>query len=343
MHKHLILILILTSLITTESLSQKKRGRLRDFFSFKNKKVEQPGSDEVEIQFDEGFFELDTAYLDSLSAWEAINLYKERSIVEEDTTLIPLHFNVPIQVSEQLFIDSVWVTLREYYSIWSSRKVNPYDLDGQKFTDSVSVPLHFEKQDLSWSVPIPQGYETSPFGLRRWRWHYGTDLRLRIGDSVRVAFDGIVRIAQYDRYGYGHYLLVRHYNGLETLYGHLKKRLALVGDEVKAGDVIGLGGNTGRSSGPHLHFEVRFQGNAIDPTEVFDFENDSLLSDTLRITPATFAYLAEARKIRYHRIRRGDTLGHISYRYGVPIRKICRLNGISRNTILRIGRRLRIN
>ena len=160
---------------------------------------------------------------------------------------------------------------------------------------------------------------------------------------MRVAFDGIVRIAQYDRYGYGHYILVRHYNGLETLYGHFKKRLARVGDVVKAGDVIGLGGNTGRSTAPHLHFEVRYEGNAIDPADLFDFQNDSLLSDQLSITPATFAYLAEARKIRYHRIRRGDTLSHISYRYGVSISKICRLNGISRKTILRVGRRLRIN
>ena len=326
----------------TDSLGQKKRTRLRDFFSFKNKKIEA-ATGPIENYVDQNIFEIDTVYIDSLAHIEAFNLYRELNLVEEDTTSIPLYFNVPVQVSEQLFIDSVWVTLREYYSIWDSKKVNPYQIDGQKFNDSIRIPLYYENQDLSWSVPISTGVITSPFGLRRWRWHYGADLRLRTGDSVRVAFDGIVRIAQYDRYGYGHYILVRHYNGLETLYGHFKKRLARVGDVVKAGDVIGLGGNTGRSTAPHLHFEVRYEGNAIDPADLFDFQNDSLLSDQLSITPATFAYLAEARKIRYHRIRRGDTLSHISYRYGVSISKICRLNGISRKTILRVGRRLRIN
>ena len=92
------------------------------------------------------------------------------------------------------------------------------------------------------------------------------------------------------------------------------------------------GGNIGRG----------MKVNAIDPTQVFDFSNDRLLADSLLITPESFAYLKEARKIRYHQIRRGDTLGHISYRYGVSINNICRLNGITRKTILRVGNRLRL-
>ncbi|MFY0654742.1 MAG: peptidoglycan DD-metalloendopeptidase family protein [Cyclobacteriaceae bacterium] len=327
--------------MTSESLSQKKK-RLGDFFKFKNKKIEVQAEPEWEPELAEDVFILDTSYIDSLMYQEEINLKRELTIVHEDTALIPLAFNVPVQVSEQLKIDSVWVTLREYYSIWDSNKVNPYDLDGEKFKDTVSLPLCYANPKLGWSIPISQGHITSPFGLRRWRWHYGTDLRVNMGDSVRVAFDGIVRVAHYDRYGYGHYVLVRHYNGLETLYGHFKKRFVKVGDEVKSGDVIGLGGNTGRSSGPHLHFEIRYQGNAIDPVTVFDFENDKLKMDSLTITSESFAYLKEARKIRYHRIRSGDTLSHISYRYGISITKICRLNGITRKTILRVGRRLRL-
>ncbi|UXX81349.1 M23 family metallopeptidase [Reichenbachiella carrageenanivorans] len=239
-------------------------------------------------------------------------------------------------------IDSVWVTLRDYYSLWSTTKINPYEIDGEKFADTLALSLTFNNPSLDWSLPIPNTEVTSPFGLRRWRWHYGDDLRLRTGDSVRVAFDGIVRLARYDRYGYGNYILVRHYNGLETLYGHLSKRLLEPGDVVKAGDVIGLGGSTGRSSGPHLHFEIRYAGNAIDPKEVFDFDNDTIRTTTMIVTPETFSYLTEARKIRYHRVRSGDTLSHISYRYGVSINTICRLNGIRRSTILRVGQRLRI-
>ncbi len=287
---------------------------------------------------DENWFQLDDWYLDSL-AWEE---EKSKQVLEEDTSQVVLFYNVPVEVSEQLKIDSVWVTLKEYYSVWSSTDVNPYDMDGEKFADTLRLPLTFENPELDWSLPIPHIVVTSPFGLRRWKWHYGDDLRINIGDSVRSAFDGIVRIARYDRYGYGHYVLVRHYNGLESLYGHLSKRLLEVGDVIKAGDVIGLGGNTGRSTGPHLHFELRYQGNAFDPKTIFDFENDTILSDTLEINPNTFSYLTEARKIRYHRVRSGDTLSHISYRYGVSISKICRLNGIRRSSILKIGQRLRI-
>ncbi|MEQ9288039.1 MAG: peptidoglycan DD-metalloendopeptidase family protein [Cyclobacteriaceae bacterium] len=335
-------ILILMMVVVNESLGQEKKRRLGDFFRFKNKKVEIPVTEEEEFVVDYDAFAVDTTYLDSMMYAEEVNLMRELTMAHEDTAQIPLYYNVPVQVSEQLMIDSVWVTLNEYYSIWDSKKVNPYDLDGEKFSDTLNIPLHYSNPDLSWTIPISQGHITSPFGLRRWRWHYGTDLRLNTGDSVKVAFDGIVRVAHYDRYGYGHYVLVRHYNGLETLYGHFKKRLVGVGDVVRSGDVIGLGGSTGRSSGPHLHFEVRYQGNAIDPTEIFDFSNDSLLADSLTITPKTFAYLKEARKIRYHRIRSGDTLSHISYRYGISISQICRLNGISRKTILRVGRRLRL-
>jgi len=252
-------------------------------------------------------------------------------------------YGVPVRVTDDLEIDSVWLALDDYYNIWDSRKVNPYDLDGEKFADTLSIPLFDCDHDLGWSMPITDTYITSPFGLRRSRWHYGSDLKLHIGDTVMSAFDGIVRMAQFDRYGYGHYVLVRHYNGLETLYGHLSKRKVIVGQEVKAGELIGLGGNTGRSTGPHLHFEVRYQGNAIDPTTMHDFDGDSLLSPTYEINPATFAYLTEARKMRWHRIRSGDTLSHVAMWYGVPVRTLCRLNRISRKTILRVGRRLRVN
>jgi murein DD-endopeptidase MepM/ murein hydrolase activator NlpD len=325
-----------------ESLSQKSKKRMGDFFKFKNKNIETKTLVELDEVYDLDVFELDTLYVDSVLYMEEIRLDRELTMMHEDTAQIPLYFNVPVQVSEQLKIDSVWITLREYYAIWDSHKVDPYELDGAKFADTLSLPLHYSNPELKWSVPISNGEITSPFGLRKWRWHYGSDLRLTTGDSVKAAFDGIVRVASYDRYGYGHYILARHYNGLETIYGHLSKRLVKVGDEVKCGEVIGLGGSTGRSTGPHLHFEVRYEGNAIDPTQVFDFSNDRLLADSLLITPESFAYLKEARKIRYHQIRRGDTLGHISYRYGVSINNICRLNGITRKTILRVGNRLRL-
>lgn len=328
---------LLICLIGFESFAQKKKGA-KDLFRF-GKKKEQVVTVQEEVDvLDPEWFELDEDYLDSLILveLECLEAKKQMSVPQ-----VLLSYGSPVQIYDWLEVDSVWLSCHDYYHTWSSTDVNPYDLDGENFHDSVSLPLVFKLPQLESAVPVI-GEVTSPFGLRRWRWHYGDDIRLRVGDTVRAAFDGIVRIAKYDRYGYGNYVLIRHYNGLETLYGHLQKRLLKVGDVIKAGEVVGLGGNTGRSTAPHLHFEVRYQGNAIDPKTIFDFDHGRIKADSVDVTAETFSYLKEARKIRYHRVRSGDTLSHISYRYGVPINTICRLNGIRRSSILRIGQRLRI-
>jgi murein DD-endopeptidase MepM/ murein hydrolase activator NlpD len=245
--------------------------------------------------------------------------------------------------NESVIIDSVWYKFADYYSVWDSKKVNPYGIDGKNFKDTVKVTLFDLSNGMNWSAPIKGTHITSNFGMRKYRWHYGTDLKLNIGDSVYAAFDGIVRIAKYDRRGYGNYVLIRHSNGLETLYGHLTNSIVTVGQVVKAGEMVGFGGNTGRSSGPHLHFEVRYQGNAIDPAKFYNFESDSLVHAETTITPAHFDYLKEVKKIRYHKIRSGDTLGRISKRYGVSVTALCKLNRISKKTPLRAGRKLRIS
>lgn len=247
------------------------------------------------------------------------------------------------QVTENLTIDCVWVNQHDYFSEWTSGKINPYDLDGATFKDTLMVHINDSLARIGWTMPVTNSRITSPFGFRGYRWHYGTDLKVYYGDPIVAAFDGIVRIVDYERYGYGRYVVLRHLNGLETLYGHMSKTKVKVGEQVVAGQEIGLGGSTGRSTGTHLHFEVRYQGNAIDPSSIYDFTVDCLIDDTYAVTAASFQYLADARKIRYHRIRSGDTLGHISQRYGVSISRLCRLNGIGRSTVLRIGRRLRIN
>ncbi|MDA1122014.1 MAG: M23 family metallopeptidase [Bacteroidetes bacterium] len=321
------------------SFGQKKAGFFQNLF--KSKATAAP-----EITLNPDLYSFLTTEFDSSGFIDFNpNAYLNTSISNEvaGPLIVVREFGIPVQVMIDLEIDSIWLSADDYYSIWDSKKVNPYDLDGEKFADTLQVQLFDTINNFHWRMPITNTYPTSAFGLRRSRWHYGTDLKLQIGDTVRSAFDGIVRMTQYDRYGYGNYVLVRHYNGLETLYGHLSKSKVEVGQEVKAGELIGLGGNTGRSTGSHLHFEVRYQGNAIDPTSMYDFDSDSLLSMSFEINPATFSYLTEARKIRLHRIRSGDTLSHIAMWYGVPIRTLCRLNHISTRSILRVGRQLRVN
>lgn len=284
-----------------------------------------------------------TRETDSLLYRDYVNLKRRLSIVSEDTlSLIWAPTNQLVQVSEQILIDSIWVTAYEYFSSWDRKKVNIYDFNPKDFKDTVYVKLYDTFFGTDWKLPLDQTQITSEFGFRRYRWHHGTDLKLKIGDPIYSTFDGIVRIRSYDRNGYGYFVVVRHKNGLETLYGHMSKILVDVGQEVKAGDVLGLGGNTGRSTGPHLHFEVRYQGLSINPTEMFDFNVGRLKSDIYMITASSFEHVVKTQESVYHRVRSGETLSSIARRYGVRVSTITRLNGISTNSILRVGQRLRI-
>lgn len=236
-----------------------------------------------------------------------------------------------------------WKNIVSSYAIFDSMKVNPYDFDGSKYQDTLEIDLCMIRDGQGdFCMPLKETHTTSKFGWRRYRWHYGTDLELDIGDSVVAVFDGVVRMSKVDYYGYGNYVVIRHHNGLETLYGHLDERLVKVGDEVKAGDLIGWGGNTGRSTGPHLHFEVRYQGNAIDPQSLFDFESSCIENTEYTLTPDDYEYLREMQRRKYYKVRSGDYLGKIAVRNHTTITSICRLNGIKRTSILRVGQVLRV-
>ena len=248
-----------------------------------------------------------------------------------------------VEVDEEFNIDSNWVKIAEYYSIWDSRAVNPYRMDPTELKDTITFIMYDSAASRFWSPPLARGVLNDDFGPRRYRWHYGVDLDLVMTEPVYAAFDGIVRICRYDKNGYGNYVLVRHYNGLETIYGHLTKQMVKVGDYVKAGELVGLGGSTGRSTGPHLHFEVRYQGYAIDPEHFYDFHGANKIRDRIiKVTPKQFLYLKQARLAFYHKVRPGDTMLEIAERYRVPMRRILKLNGMTTRTILRVGRRIRI-
>jgi hypothetical protein len=218
-------------------------------------------------------------------------------------------------------------------------RINVVRFDYRQMKDTVVIVLQDSLQDRFYVHPV-QNVVTSPFGLRRYFWHYGMDIRVKRRDTIRCALDGIVRVIQNDRYGYGRVVVVRHQKGLETLYGHLSRCRVKRHQRLKAGDVIGLGGRTGRSTAYHLHFEVRYCGEPFNPAKIIDFENYTLKNDTLRLGVADFEYLTEARSILCHVIRKGDYLGKIARHYGTTVRKICRLNGMRSTTLLRIGRKL---
>jgi len=265
---------------------------------------------------------------------------------------------------ETMKADSLfWKKISEFYTSFDTKSVNPYITKRREkefLNDTITLTLYdTSSTEKQWAMPLElkNNYVTSRFKYRSWqrRWHKGTDVDLVTGDSVFAVFDGVVRISNYNPGGYGHYVLVRHYNGLETIYGHFSKRVVCPGQPVKAGDLIGLGGNTGGSRGSHLHFETRFRGVAFDSEFIFDYKNQKIKSHEVTIYPKFFSYLGVGRSSPiassakyssgdkvYHRIRSGDTLGAIARRYRTYVSTICMLNGIRKSTILRIGKVLRV-
>ncbi len=295
-------------------------------------------------EFDEvGYLQTLSSKTDSLLFQNTVDLERIRSIIAEDPFSMDWAPSKEIiETAEQILVDSVWITAFEYFSNWDTQKVDIYNFDIKDLKDSVVLKLYDEKIGESWKMPLPDLLVNSRFGPRWGRMHSGVDLDLNTGDAVYAAFDGIIRVKGYDRYGYGYYYVVRHKNGLETLYGHFSKHVMEVGDEVLAGDLLGKGGSTGRSTGPHLHYELRYRGLAFDPEIVFDFEQNQILKRELLVDKKLFGHIAKARAAAYHRVKRGENLGSISRRYGVSISQITRLNGISTRSILRIGQSLRV-
>lgn len=242
---------------------------------------------------------------------------------------------------------------------------NSYNIQNQEPQHSI---LHFQHSNLNaiklsldsmpdslyiscadYCHPTESQRITSRFGIRGSRFHYGIDVGVQYGDTIRAPFSGTVRTAIYQRGGYGRYVVISHDNGLESVMAHFSRTLVKEGDQVAAGQPIGLGGSTGRSTGPHLHLEFRLFGNAFNPEKLIDFNSRNVyLSDVENhyfMTKAdTYSHrpqLEEMKRAAYHRVRSGETLSHIARRYGTSIRRLCALNGIKETSIIRIGQRIR--
>lgn len=247
---------------------------------------------------------------------------------------------------------------------WNSGFVNCYA--------NVDVPDRMEIDVRKFSMPHP-GYMTSPYGYRKRfkRMHKGVDIHINTGDTIRAAFDGRVRLTRYEAKGYGYYVVLRHYNDLETVYGHLSKFLVEPDQYVKAGDPIALGGNTGRSTGPHLHFETRYMGYAINPAAIFDFANQTTHTDYYTFDKNTYqlarnfspeanaAYAVEYNKANPRKpaakttsgkassktvtVKKGDSLAKIAARNHTTVSKLCKLNGMTTKSTIVPGQKLRVH
>lgn len=238
---------------------------------------------------------------------------------------------------------------------------------------ATELPDSFRIDLRGFHMPTDNKVVTSNFGPRWGRQHKGIDVKVYIGDTIRAAFDGKIRIVRYEARGYGKYVVIRHNNGLETIYGHMSAWLVKENDEVRAGDPIGLGGNTGRSTGSHLHFETRLCGVALNPALMFDFRNQDVVDDyymfhrnsyereslaankvrgvqgkhygdTEDVELATAAPEAQyAKDVHFHKVKRGETLAAIARKRGTTVNKICKLNHIGKNIRLMPGQILKYN
>ena len=237
-----------------------------------------------------------------------------------------------------------------------------------------TLPDSFRIDLRGFHMPTDSRVVTSNFGSRWGRQHKGLDIKVYIGDTIRAAFSGKIRIVKYEPKGYGKYVVIRHHNGLETIYGHMSKHLVVENQEVKAGEPIGLGGNTGRSTGSHLHFETRLCGVALNPALMFDFRNQDVVDDyymfhkdsyqresavanRLRgvnnsglssgdddIEMANAAPVANyAQESRFHKVKKGETLYSIARKRGTSVDAIMKLNHLKKTSRLQPGQILKYN
>lgn len=235
---------------------------------------------------------------------------------------------------------------------WNSRSVNPFKESEVPNTKTINV--------TGYAMPCP-GKVTSNYGYRPkfGRMHKGVDLNIRLNDTIYAAFDGKVRLTNFEAKGYGNYVILRHPNGLETVYGHLNKFLVKANQTVKAGQPIALGGSTGRSTGPHLHFETRFMGYAINPSAIFDFANQTTHTDTYTFSKSTYTQprnfapstLAKANNessyksgsnVKTYTVKSGDTISSIARSYGISATTLRKLNGLTTADKIEIGQVLKL-
>lgn len=237
------------------------------------------------------------------------------------------------------------------------------------------LPDSFRISLKNFCMPTTNRVLTSNFGARWGRQHKGLDIKVYIGDTIRAAFDGKVRVVRYEGRGYGKYVVIRHDNGLETYYAHMSKQLVVEDQEVRAGDPIGLGGNTGRSTGSHLHFETRLCGVALNPAILFDFRNQDVVDDSYMFRKSTYqresALATRLRGVngaslgaddnddielaiaapeasykqenRFHKVKRGETLFSIARKRGTTVDAIMKMNHLKKSSKLKPGQILKFN
>ena len=317
---------------------------------------------------------------DSLAMAKIDTLKRDTAVVEKPMPVRPVKTLGQVSAIDTLATESDKISIILFNdNTWRYVMSENYKADSEVFSDHWNTTAthaysDVELNSLPEATPIllidsMESYHypyigriTSRYGPRRGRAHQGLDISLKTGDPIYATFDGKVRFSKAAG-NYGNLVIIRHNNGLETYYAHLSQRDVEVGDWVVAGQQIGLGGSTGRSTGPHLHYEVRYKGQSFDPERIIDFASGNLRRDELLLKRRHFSIYAKyeqdfgdeeevarqeeaerkaAAAVQYHTVRSGDTLGALARKYGTSVSRLCQLNGIKSTSILRIGQKLRV-
>lgn len=281
-----------------------------------------------------------TAYIDSLFKAEGQVPYA--LINQINIFLANRPEALPVVLPKDLFIGNRQepIPATEFYPDWTNTDPNPYPITLWQKDTALSLLLAGNEDLGQFHIPH-KDVLTSKFGWRDGRMHNGIDIDLQVWDSVQATFPGVVRMARYYG-GYGRVVIIRHFNGLETTYAHLHRFKVKEGDIVEGGQLIGLGGSSGHSTGSHLHFEVRFKGVPLNPLSFISFEEEKLVSDTLMLKRVKNGFVAYPEGILFHSVKRGESLYKIAQQYGTTTYKLAEINGIRRNGYLYVGQRLRV-
>ena len=236
---------------------------------------------------------------------------------------------IDIQPAAVSKIDSASITAQN----WVTNSVYSQNPDYARTKDTCIID--FGNGDYSFPL---KGKVGSRFGMRSGKMHTGVDIDMKQGSTVVAAFDGIVRYAGWSGSKYGNAVVVRHYNGLETVYAHLDEVKCKANQKIKAGEIVGNGGSTSN----HLHFETRLKDNAFDPELIFNVQTGVLVAERIPLYASNFDYMKFVDNSQYHVVKSGDTLSAIARKYHVSVKQICDLNGIKETSILSIGKRLKL-
>lgn len=286
---------------------------------------------------------------------------------EEPSGNFPVSKSKLVKIVDSLLnldhIDSKEIELVAYYnellSLYAdSTKSSPIKLSDLNFYEDLDESMIFplvsdktiaesttiviENDALSYYTTPRAGVITSLYGWRDKKMHKGIDIDLVKGDAVVAAFDGKVRVAA-KRGGYGNVVVIMHPNGLETVYAHLSKLKVKPGQVVLSGQIIGLGGNTGHSTGSHLHFEVRYKSVALNPSTFISFDEHKLLYNTIVLNKSRVGVNAYPANATFHTVGKGESWSVIAKKYGVSSKELCALNGTKSRYYLKVGQKIRVN